>query len=222
VDYALAGGDPRLLSYVLMRRSNVASDAGDAQRALGLAQAALREGERLTPRLRAVALRQEAHAHALRRDAPASARAIDQATGELLSGASDGPEFDLTAYCTPGYIGMEAAACWIQLGEPKRAIATLECRLSAWPPGYKRDLGLYLARLAVAHAAGRDLEQAQAVGRQAVAVVRETRSARTLHELARLDALLARWDGAPEAAGLRQELHDVTQPAGALGGALWS
>ena len=90
VDYALASGDPRLVSYVLMRRSNVASDAGDAERALGLAQAALREGDRLTPQLRAVALRQEAHAHALRRDvrrapAPSTTRWLRSSLAGALS-----------------------------------------------------------------------------------------------------------------------------------------
>jgi tetratricopeptide (TPR) repeat protein len=214
VDYALAGGDPRLVSYVLMRRSNVASDAGDAQRALGLAQAALRDSERLTPQLRAVALRQEAHAHALRRDAAACARALDHAMAEVVAGESAAPEFDLTAYCTPGYVGMEAAACWIQLGEPERAIATFENRLSAWPSRYKRDLGLCLARLAVAHAAHRDLEQAREVGQQALAVVRETHSARTLRELGRLATLLRRWANAPEATELTRALHALARPAG--------
>lgn len=214
VDYALAGGDPRLVSYVLMRRSNVASDAGDAPRALGLAQAALREGERLTPQLRAVALRQEAHAHALRRDSAACARALDHAMAEVVAGGGAEPEFDLTAYCTPGYVGMEAAACWIQLGEPKRAIATFEDRLSAWPLGYKRDLGLCLARLAVAHAADRDLEQARAVGQQAIAVVRDTHSARTLRELGRLASLAQEWNDAPEAAELARALQAVVRPAG--------
>lgn len=215
VDYALAGRDTRLVSYIVMRRSNVASDAGDAPRALGLAQAALREGDRLTPQLRAVALRQEAHGHALRGDGPACARALDDAMGEVLAGGNPEPEFDLTAYCTPGYIGMEAASCWIQLGQPKRAIATLEDGLTTWPPGYKRDLGLCLARLAVAHAADRDLEQAEAVGQQAIAVVRETHSARTLRELVRLDTLLRQWDGAPEATDLRRALREVTRPLAA-------
>jgi transcriptional regulator with XRE-family HTH domain len=218
-DYALGSGDPRLVSYVLMRRSNVASDAGDAGRALALARAALREGDRLTPQLRAVALRQEAHAHALRGDAPACARALDRAMAEVLTKRSTEPEFDLTAYCTPGYVGMEAAACWLQLGQPKQAIATLQERRNAWPAGYKRDLGLCLARLAVAHAADRDLEQAAAVGQQAIAVVSEARSARALRELARLDTLVRRWDGASAAAELVPGLRLLTRsPAPAAGG----
>jgi hypothetical protein len=219
VDYALAGGDARLISYVLMRRSNVASDAEDAGRALGLSQAALRERDRLPPRLRAVALRQEAHAYALKGDSAACVRALDCAMTEVLADGSDDLEFDLTAYCTPGYICMEAAACWIRLAEPKRAIATLENHLSTWPAGYKRDLGLCLARLAVAHAANRDLEQASAVGRQAVAVVRDAHSARAARELAQLGTLLRRWDGAPEVTELRRALSVTTRlPPGLLGG----
>jgi hypothetical protein len=213
LDYALQLGDPRLVSYVLMRKSNIASDAQDGGTALDLARAALRDWDRLTPRLRAVALRQEAHAHALRRDALACARALDRAMTWVMDGRSGGPEFDLTAYCTPAYVGMEAAASWIQLGRPKQAIATFEQRLTVWPPGYKRDLGLCLARLAVAHAAARDLERAQAVGQQAAAVVRETRSARSVRELARLDGEVARWGTVPEMAELRRTLREVTGPA---------
>ena len=212
-DYALGSGDPRLMSYVLMRRSNVASDAEDADRALALAQAALRDGDRLTPQLRAVALRQEAHAHALRGDATACARALDRAMAEVVAPAPGEAEFDLTGYCTPGYIGMEAAACWLQLGQPKQAIATFENRLSTWPAGFKRDLGLCLARLAVAHAAHRELEHASAVGQRAVGVVREARSARALRELARLDTLLGEWKGASEATEVRRALRTLLPSA---------
>ena len=62
----------------------------------------------------------------------------------------------------------------------------------------------------MAHAANKDLEQAQVIGHQAVAVVRETHSARTLRELARLDTLLQRWDGAAEAVALQRILRDAT------------
>ncbi len=65
MEYAQVLGDPRLTSYILMRKSNVTGDARQAGRALGLAEAALRHSDRLTPRLRAVALRQQAVAHAL-------------------------------------------------------------------------------------------------------------------------------------------------------------
>ena len=107
---------------------------------------------------------------------------------------------------------MEAAACWLQLGQPKQAIATFEHQLSTWPAGYKRDLGLCLARLAVAHAADLEFEQAGIVGQQAIRVVQEARSARALRELSRLDTLLRGWSGAPEAAKLRRALEALMSP----------
>ncbi|MGH2369661.1 MAG: XRE family transcriptional regulator [Chloroflexota bacterium] len=203
MDYALALRDQRLLSYVLMRKSNLASDGRDAERALDLARQALHEWDRLTPRLRAVALRQEAHAHALRGDTAACARSLDRAMEQATSGRTGEPELDLTAYCTPSYLGMEAAACWVQLGQPHRAVATLEQGLSSWPPEYKRDLRLCLARLALAHAAAGDAEQAYRVAQRALGIVKDTRSARTLRELWRLDTWLANRRGLP--AGMRLE-----------------
>ena len=43
VDYALEIGSPREMSYVLMRKADIAADLGNPDRALGLTQAALRE-----------------------------------------------------------------------------------------------------------------------------------------------------------------------------------
>jgi tetratricopeptide (TPR) repeat protein len=43
IDFAQALDDPHLVSYTLMRRSNIASDAGHAHEALTLAEAAIRQ-----------------------------------------------------------------------------------------------------------------------------------------------------------------------------------
>jgi hypothetical protein len=72
-----AADNPLRVSYVLMRKSNQASGLGDAARTLGLAQAALRGQDRLSPRVRALALRQEARGHALSGDPTGCARALD-------------------------------------------------------------------------------------------------------------------------------------------------
>jgi transcriptional regulator with XRE-family HTH domain len=63
--WAQAADNDLMVSYVLMRKSNQASGQGDANRALGLARASLRGQDRLSPRARALALRQEARGHAL-------------------------------------------------------------------------------------------------------------------------------------------------------------
>jgi tetratricopeptide (TPR) repeat protein/DNA-binding XRE family transcriptional regulator len=210
LNYALQRGDSHLISYVLMRKSNIASDAGDGEGALDYARAALREWERLTPRLRAVALRQEAHGHALRGDVSEVARSIDRAMEQVIDERPTDPEFDLTTYCTIGYVGMEAASCWLQVGEPKRAIETYEQRIRSWAPEFKRDLGICLGRLAVAHAANRDLEEAWDVGQRALTIAQETRSARTIRELTRLHTHLDGSAGLRAAADLGRALAELT------------
>ena len=62
LEYAVELDDRRVISYVLMRKSNIATDAGQPGHGLGLANAALKQDQQLTPRLRAVALRQRANA----------------------------------------------------------------------------------------------------------------------------------------------------------------
>ena len=180
-------GDRHLEAYILMRQSTMATDAGDAQRALALCDAALRDRQHLTPRMVAVALRQQAAAHALRDDAPQVMACIDQARGELADEADDPdhPSADFTTYVTPGYLDMEAAACLVQLGRGDRAVDTIERALATWQPEFRRELGLCLARAAVAYTAVEDTEQAQAAAQNALQIGAESHSARTLRELQR-------------------------------------
>jgi transcriptional regulator with XRE-family HTH domain len=202
-----AADDPLRVSYVLMRKSNQASGLGDAARTLGLAQAALRGQDRLSPRVRALALRQEARGHALSGDPTGCARALDAARAEAAAPGDHGDdERALTGYCTPSYIDGEVADCWMLLGQPHKAVAILGHGLAEWPAQYQRDRGLNLARLAVAHAADREPEQACAVAQQAAAIVSNTWSARTTAELRRLPALLAPWPDLAPVVELRETL----------------
>ena len=92
------------------------------------------------------------------------------------------------------------------LGQPRKAVTILEHGLAAWPAPYQRDLGLNLARLAVAHAADREPEQACAVGQAAAGIVSNTWSARATTELRRLPTLLAAWPDVAAVAELRETL----------------
>jgi len=194
MEYAQVLDDPHLTSYILMRKSNVTTDAHQAGRALGLVTAALRHPDRLTPRLRAVALRQQAVASALAGEADACGRAVDAAMAEAVQAAA-GPtgEPELASYCTPAYIAMEAGACWTQLAVADKAITALRQGLDDCPAAQQRDRGLGLARLASAHAVAGDPEQACTVAHQAVAVSVRTASARTITELRSLRGRLAPW-----------------------------
>jgi transcriptional regulator with XRE-family HTH domain len=196
-DYAQEVGDENLCSYILMRRSNIASDGGRHELALRLAMASLRNTSQLSARQSAVALRQQAQAHARLGDEKAFAGAMDAAFNYAERGAD--AEEDIARYCTPEYLQMEAAHGWVELGRPGEAISTLQRGLAGWQPEYRRDLGLCLAMLAVAHAGNRQIENAVVVGDHALEIARETGSHRTETQLARIPGLLTK-EGAEDEA----------------------
>jgi hypothetical protein len=160
----------------------------------------------LTPGLRAIALRQRAHAHALAGEPDDCARAIDDALSEVAVPAeSDG----LTAYCTPSYVAMEAGDAWMRLGRPAKAVSTYEDGLRHWPPGYERDRGLCLSRLAVAYAESGQVEQAAITGRRAAAAVGAASSARSVAQLRRLRIRLSPHRSMPDVSDLERVLTGV-------------
>ncbi|RDI58953.1 hypothetical protein [Nocardia pseudobrasiliensis] len=90
-------GDDRLLSYIRMRQSSIAADAGDSRNTIALARAALHTRTDLSARQRAMALRQIAHGHARLGRLTETVRALDQAAHQAASLDDD----DLAGYCTP-------------------------------------------------------------------------------------------------------------------------
>jgi tetratricopeptide (TPR) repeat protein len=190
MECAVELADAQAMSYVLHRKSNIATDAGEAGRAIGLAEASLRQRDELTPRLRAVALRQQANALAMVGDREQCARSLGEAQAEAHAGAAATGE-DVASYCTPAYVDMETGNCWLKLGEAAKAVPILERGLAEWPEGQDRDRGLCLSRLAAAHAHAGDLDAAAAAGLQALEVVRSASSARSLTELRHVRAMLA-------------------------------
>jgi len=147
LEYAHELGDPDQLSYVLMRKSNLAIELGQPARAIGLADAALRQAPLLTPQVRAVAFRQQALGHALAGEATACVKALDFARAEV---ESIGPVDARAAYVGPSYIGSEAGRCLVQIGQPVKAEGILREALEGWPVELERDRGHCLARLSSA------------------------------------------------------------------------
>jgi predicted Zn-dependent protease len=88
-------------------------------------------------------------------------------------------------YCTPGYVEIQRATCWLELGRPDRAIPVLERELSRLPAVHRRDRGVYLARLAAAYTAAGERDAAAAAATQARVIARATGSQRILRELRR-------------------------------------
>jgi tetratricopeptide (TPR) repeat protein len=195
-DMATELGDPLWNAYLLMRKSNIATDADDPASAAALADAALAAVPGPPPKLHAVILRQKANAHAALGDIAECANAVDQSLRDLDRDAS---EWDANvSYCTEPYVAMEAASCWTQLGRPKRALEIFEQAEADWPGTLRRDKGLYLSRLAITHAELGDIDKACSLASDALAVANLTHSVRTLRELRRLRSDLARWRRRPD------------------------
>jgi transcriptional regulator with XRE-family HTH domain len=109
LDYALELGNRRTIAYTLMRKAMIATESGNSAQGLGIANSALEYKDVLTPRLKAVILRQRSYSNAALGEVMASARDSDEAVTEAIAGEKQG-EGDIASYCTPTYVAMEAGA----------------------------------------------------------------------------------------------------------------
>ncbi|MEV6489044.1 hypothetical protein AB0M20_10490 [Actinoplanes sp. NPDC051633] len=211
MEYALEIGDPWETTYVLMRKADIASDTDNANRVIGLTDAALRNAPPDAYRLKALVQRLRGRGHAQLGDEGECARALDDAYDQV-GRTGDAPNW-LTDYCTPSYIGMEAASCWSRLGRFDVAVATYERSLPTWPTALRRDQGLCLARLTSAYAGQGDFESASATGRRAIGVVRTAPSGRALAEMQRVRVTLAPYRRHAEVSDLSDRIRGLMKPA---------
>ncbi len=190
LDYAQELGDPDQLSYVLMRKSNLAIEVGEPARAIGLADAALRQATLLTPQLRAVALRQRALGHAMAGESKDCMNALDAARDEVEC-------IDIVdaraAYVSPSYIGSEAGRCLVQIGQPAKAEGILRRALQGWPAELERDRGHCLTRLSSALLDMKEVDESAGALLDAVAVAGTTSSERLRTEIRDVGRRLSRW-----------------------------
>jgi transcriptional regulator with XRE-family HTH domain len=209
VDRALAwaqeADNPLMVSYVLTRKSNQAAAQRDAATSIRLAQAAQRDRGRLTARALAVALQQEALSQALAGNELACQRKLDDALDFAVQSQRE-QEAGPGRYCTPGYVEIQRATCWITLGKPKRAIDLFERELARLPLVHRRDRGVYLARLSVAYGANGDRDASCAKAQDALMIAQTTGSGRIITELRPLQGTLTRREPIPDASYLLKAL----------------
>ena len=116
-----------------------------------------------------------------------------------------------TSYCTPTYVEIQRANCWIDLGEPMRAVELFETELTTLPRVYRNDRGVYLARLARAYAKGGEPELAADAATKALAIVSQNGSPRTLAELDSVASVVASRPNLPAVAAFTEQfqvIHD--------------
>jgi hypothetical protein len=206
LDYALELGDRRNIAYTLMRKAMIATESGNPAQGLGIANSALEYKDALTPRLRAVILRQRSYSHAALGEVIASARDSDEAVAEAVAGLQQGEE-DRAPYCTPTYAAMEAGASWVLLGHPKTAIPVLEKGRSEWLDNSQvRDYALCVARLAASYADAGEPEQACAAAEEVLALAQGLASRRVAGQIDLVYRRLGRWRQDPAVASLRGSL----------------
>jgi transcriptional regulator with XRE-family HTH domain len=224
---AEASEDVRFRAYVLMRSSNIATDTGDWSSATRFIEEALLHAGALTSRQRAVLLRQQANVYAARAarsgrssDAAACVDALARASEAAAEPATE-PD-DLAAYCSPAYVSMEAAHCWIQMGHPDKALTLMQQRLDDWSADNRRDLGMGLARLSTAHAGVGSWPETMEVAAHAATIVADTGSYRTLRQLYTTATVLRVAGRAGDARELTHQLRAVSRARTSHGRLQWN
>ncbi|WP_204059616.1 hypothetical protein [Microbispora corallina] len=109
----------------------------------------------------------------------------------------------------PSYIEVHRARGLAALGDHEAAATGFRTAITALPPGYHRDRGVYLARESTAYAGASEPEQAATVGAEALSIAAATGSARIMTELTRLDTQLERWQKVPAVAEFRQTFDSL-------------
>lgn len=212
-EIAMRSRDPHLIGYSLVNQAQVRTDLGDGNGVIDLCEATLEDAGRLAPKVRVMALQQQAHGASLVGDRTGVDRLIDQAGG-LLARVDDDLPWGNACRRTPGYLEVQRATCYGRLGLGGESGALWSQVLDAVPETARRDRGVYLARHATAAAVGGEPDQAVEIARTAVEIAVETRSARMRRELGALERAMRPWQDAPVGRGLAEVLAPLSEGAG--------
>lgn len=208
-EIALRARDPHLIGYAMVNSAVVRTDLGDGAGVIDLCEAAL-DDDRVVPKIRVMAMQQQAHGASLLRDRAAVDRLIDGAD-RLLPQVNDDLPWGNACRRTPGYLEVQRATCYGRLGLGAEASNLWEQVLAAVPGTARRDRGVYMARHATAAATAREPEQAVHIAREVVDIAVETRSARMRRELVTLERAMRPWHDAPVGRDLAEALAPVTE-----------
>ncbi|MDI3422881.1 Twin-arginine translocation pathway signal [Streptomyces luteolus] len=209
-EIAVRSRDPHLIGYSLVNQAQVRTDLGDGAAVVDLCEAALEDPRSLVPKVRIMAMQQQAHGASLTGDRSTVDRLIDTADG-LLSRVDDDLPWGNACRRTPGYLEVQRATCYGRLGLGTEAASLWSQVLDIVPETARRDRGVYLARHATAAAGAGEPEQALEIARTATGIAVETRSARMRRELSALQRAMLPWQDAPVGRDLAEVLAPVTE-----------
>jgi hypothetical protein len=209
-EVAMRSRDPHLISYSLVNQAQVRTDLGDGLGVVDLCEAALADGGRLAPKVRVLALQQQAHGASFARDRESVDRLIDQAGG-ILAKVDDDLPWGNACRRTSNYLEVQRATCYGRLGLGAEAGALWSQVLNEVSETARRDRGVYLARQATALATARDPDHAVEVAREAAAIAVDTGSVRMRRELGELERAMQPWQDAAAGDDLAEVLAPVSE-----------
>lgn len=209
-EMAVRSRDPHLIGYSLVNQAQVRTDLGDGYGVIDLCEAALEASDRLFPKVRIMAMQQQAHGASLTGDRDAVDRLLDSANG-LLDRVDDDLPWGNACRRTPSYLEVQRATCYGRLGLGQEAEFLWSQVLDSVPSTARRDRGVYLARYATAAASAREPDRAVEIARAAVEIAVDTRSARMLRELGTLERAMRPWHDAPVGRDLTEALAPVNE-----------
>ncbi|MET9222289.1 Twin-arginine translocation pathway signal [Streptomyces sp. NPDC003300] len=209
-EIAIRSRDVQLVGYSLVNQAQVRTDLGDGLAVVDLCEAALDDADRLAPKVRVMALQQQAHGASLVHDRTAVDALIDQAAG-LIGRIDDEMPWGNACRRTPGYLEVQRATCYGRLGLGREAGALWHQVLAGVPVTARRDRGVYMARQAVAAATADAPDQAVEIAREVATIAVETGSVRMCRELVSLERVMRPWKDAPEGRGLVEALAPLAE-----------
>jgi hypothetical protein len=202
--WAQSASDYQMAAHLLVRKSNIAYLADDANTVIELAAAAQDAPGDIDPKITALAAQQEARGWAMINNGDRCRRKLDTAA-QLLSTHPDGGEPTTTVYIQYYDLGVledQSATCYRSIGRAKDAIAIFERRIAgSLDANLHRDCGYQMAKLANTVLATKqpEPERAAQLGLTCLDLAHQTGSARIGKELGTLDATLtARWPDQPD------------------------
>ncbi|MET8475447.1 Twin-arginine translocation pathway signal [Streptomyces sp. NPDC006422] len=209
-EIAMRSRDPHLIGYSLVNQAQVRTDLGDGHAVIDLCQAAREDERLLVPKVRIMAMQQQAHGASLTNDRDAVDALIDGADA-LLSRVDDDLPWGNACRRTPGYLEVQRATCYGRLGLGREAGELWEQVLDVVPKTARRDRGVYMARQATAAAVAQEPDQAVEIARKVAKVAVETRSVRMRRELVTLHRAMRPWQDAPIGRSLEEVLAPVNE-----------
>ncbi|MFI0895459.1 XRE family transcriptional regulator [Streptomyces sp. NPDC020983] len=205
MEWAQEADDPAMQGYLLLKKSQMAYDAGDAGRILALAQAGRHERWQLPVRVQAEVAQQEALGCAMTGE-PFSL--VEQKLGnarELLGRAAHDEPGGLGSYFNEHTLLLRNAVTYTEAGKPSLA-ADLFGRIIAEGTLSRRDVGFFNARRSAALALSGEPDEAARIGSVSAEVATAMNSERTLRILGEVSRTLNRWRSRPLVRDFREKL----------------